>query len=170
MAPVLSTAIQIRNEACKEQKAQPLIATRAKGRIAFLFRGEAFRNDVLRESRSRCCKAGLTVQRMLFESHEKMFKAIIANGYQGIDVFGATYRCPSNVPSEYRTLEQNLSDWYSPWTNNHGSMRILDPALIQGSLGHQRAVVFDFWRAVASWGKGDNLEGVNPYDFAIELR
>jgi hypothetical protein len=80
-------------------------------------------------------------------------------------------RCPSNVPNEYRTLERNLSAWYSPWTRNHGSMRILDPAFIPDSLVHQRAVVSDFWRGVSSWGgEDDNADRVNPYDFAIEFR
>jgi hypothetical protein len=50
-------------------------------------------------------------------------------------------------------------------------MRILDPAFIPDSLVHQRAVVFDFWRGVSSWGgEDDNADRVNPYDFAIEFR
>jgi len=81
-------------------------------------------------------------------------------------------RCPSNVPSKYHALEKDLALWYSPWTREHGSMRILDPAYIPDSLVHQRAVFFDFWRGVLSWrGESrDSMDSINPYDFAIEFR
>jgi hypothetical protein len=81
-------------------------------------------------------------------------------------------RCPSNVSSNYRALEQDIALWYSPWTREHGTMRILDPAYIPDALVHQRAVFFDFWRGVLSWrGEStDTLDSTHPYDFAIKFR
>lgn len=86
-------AKRIHEHACV-QKPHERNSTRSKGRIAFLFRGESFRNNFFQKSRSRCCRAGAITQRMLFESHEKMFNQIIAEGYSGVDVFGTTYRYP----------------------------------------------------------------------------
>ena len=83
---------RIFGESCQLQKPQDHNSTRPKGRVAFLFRGESFRNDAEQLSRSRCCKAGAIAQRVLFESHKKMFNEIVADGYQGVDVFGTTYR------------------------------------------------------------------------------
>ena len=88
----VNEAKRVQEQACVYQKKQYRNITRPKGRVAFLFRGEAFRNDNQQGSRSRCCRAGAMLQRMLFESHEKMFNKIVADGYQGVDVFGATYR------------------------------------------------------------------------------
>jgi len=85
-------AKHIQVKTCARNQPQDRNGTHPKGRVAFLFRGESFRNDHLQSSRSRCCKAGAVAQRALFESHEKMFNKIVADGYKGVDVFGTTYR------------------------------------------------------------------------------
>eukprot|EP00614_Pseudopedinella_elastica_P033387 CAMPEP_0172643142 /NCGR_PEP_ID=MMETSP1068-20121228/235591_1 /TAXON_ID=35684 /ORGANISM="Pseudopedinella elastica, Strain CCMP716" /LENGTH=518 /DNA_ID=CAMNT_0013457127 /DNA_START=38 /DNA_END=1594 /DNA_ORIENTATION=- len=145
------------------------------GRIAVLLRGESFRNDYERLSRTRCCEAGLRVQRAVFESHARMFRTLVEEaGFDGVDVFGTTYRCSAKVEewgkassgkkrestgSPRGGLERHLEEWYAPWTRGRGSLRFLEASPVDlptgldtvDGMGSKIAPMFDFWRVAVGW-------------------
>jgi hypothetical protein len=96
-----------------------------KKRIAFVLRGQAFRDWGGQHMQSSCCTASFTAQREIFYSHQQMFELWESEGY-AVDVFATMYKCTNG-----KNLANLLPVWYGsrmkrfcriPLVNTHQGM------------------------------------------------
>jgi len=79
-------------------------------RIAVVLRGESFRNVGGQHMRGTCCALSVRHQRLIWDSHQRLFARLGADGY-AVDAFSATRPCTSRA-STVRNATDALRAWY----------------------------------------------------------